>query len=368
MPVDPKILKRMPELDPVVKWGGWPEMMFASRRVVIAEILWALKLGGPVVSPRSSRDLRDRCVDLGAVEAARVSDATWFGLLGEMSRGSTATYKMPVYISRELNGKHTLRIELAVGDDGLPPNPYEVYEAVAKRPGRVAMKDALSRVAAFEPPDPGEGAAKLRSLLGIEEAPSSNGDSGREEAAVVASGEITYTPAIEVPPVEAPVVEDPPVECRSEIASLFAPERSALIDELVAKEDRSLADDARLLMRLAGDILTKSALAAVAEPVFVDVPADVSPDEDLDVVKGRLAVALEESARFRRAAEKAETQRQMAESALRKTEAALLAERERAEQLERNVDALLKGQRVPNESGFKALRGMAQERPRVPVG
>jgi hypothetical protein len=305
----------------------------------------------------------------------------------------------PPLIFRELSGRKTKRLELNP-DVELPPNPMVAYRrhletARANQAVREERQaDAEATVAApaavmvwkSDPlPEHGADAKRLRVLLGI--------DQEEDEVAPVAVAPREKIETVDVGPVTVHeplfVNDDATVVVPRERAVLDVDELVAsgtggdldsflapppadesfsveptplrgLADELAAVGGRSLVDNARMLLALASDMLTQAFMAEAST-----VPASGSDDAS---VKERLGDALEEANRLRKKLQAAETQRAQHEAFARRTEAALRAERERADILDGNVQRLLRGEKAENTAALRGAQKLLAEKPRVPVG
>lgn len=368
---DFRMRQKYPDLGDFWAWEGWPPGAGLHHRLQIGEVVWALKKIGTVEDrANASRVLRLRVEALGGESSQLLTDQNWSNLFGEMagleSHGRSYTWDPPLIV-RVLNGRRTLRIELnPARDDYYPPDPYPVLkrhraeaEAVAAIRGAHAGEDAGDGVVVVVPdrptgpalaiPEPGEGAARLRAILTPR--PVASPPTPEPVAAVSMS---TSEPIVEAGELDAWLSEPAPAPAPAPV--------TGLVDSLTSVGDRSLVDNALMLMALAGDMLTQAMVASATSA------AAPEQSEDDALVKERLSAALEEGARLRKAAAALKTQQQMAESLARRTEAALAAERERANILEGNLQRVLRGEKVENTAALREVQKFMAEKPRVGVG
>lgn len=395
---DYQIRVRYPELKEFLEWEGWPTSMGLANRWRVGEVVHFLKENGPVTHTGNASGLvRDMMLARDDVFAVReMSPQLWSNFWGEVAglKSSTRSYTWdPPFVLREINGKKTKRIEVNP-DAKLPPNPLVAFalhqETVranqAVREERQADADAsvaapaAVKVAKSDPlPEHGEGARRLRELLGMDpaqnevkkvaprpvQAPAASEPA--DEPTTVAVGPVTVDePSLFVND-EATVVV-PRERAVLDIEEIVAPPRESflvepaplrgLADDLAAVGGRSLVDNARMLLALASDMLTQAFMAEASTPT--STPGDAA-------VKERLGDALEEANRLRKKLQAAETQRAQHEAYARRTEAALRAERERADILDGNVQRLLRGEKAENTAALKGAQKMMAEKPRVPV-
>lgn len=399
-----RLRREHPELMPVFEWSGWPDGTTYHHRWQIAEVLWILRHKGPAEhAGNASKVVRDWAREMGAEATATLTSQGWSNLYGEMG-GRVAVRRSyhwdPPLLIREIAGKSTKYIGLNPAITDFPPDPFALLRehrekvAAARAESRAFVVDGSASADVEEsrpptrselPPDPGDGAARLRQLLNLR-GPENNGGPtpapepaptpapepepeptpGPEEAVVALNG--THVDALDVRVAEldswlsgAAQVE-PPVE---DVVEPAIPAVSGLADQLVTVGDRSMVDNVRLLMSLAGDMLTQAMVAEVTpEPVTVEVEV---PVED-DTVKRRLADALEEAGRLRKAVQTAQTKRQMAEKLARSTEAALRAEREKTQALESNLERVLRGEKAENSRALRTVQRFMAEKPKVKAG
>lgn len=385
---DYQVRVRYPELKEFLNWEGWPATMGLANRWRVGEVVHFLKENGPVVHTGNASGLvREMMLARDDVCAVReMSPQLWSNFWGEVAglKSSTRSYVWdPPFVLREMNGKKTKRVELNPAAK-LPPNPLEAFarhqetaranqalrdERQADAGASVAAP-AAATVAKSDPlPEHGADAARLKMLLGLD----------AKEAVKVAPRPVRAPEpaATMMKPVEPPLfVNDeativvPPERAVLDVDELLAPPvrdpflvepapLRGLADELAAVGGRSLVDNARMLLALAGDMLTQAFMAEAALP-----PS--GPDEG--TVKERLGDALAEADRLRRKLQAAETQRAQHEAYARRTEAALRAERERADILDGNVQRLLKGEKAENTAALKGAQKFLAEKPRVPAG
>jgi hypothetical protein len=394
------IRRRYPELSLVFDWPGWTTGSDSPhQRWRYAEVMWALYDGDVVHASNAARALRERLDFMDGEATADMTSQQLSNLYAEMA-GMAATTRVwsvePPMIEREVNVTRTKRIALsAAWKANMPPNPFELRRKNREAVAALRARATATRIehqpepepepapvrARLEPPDPGEGASRVKELLGIP--PDASVSLSSSAVPVVSAGghgprpqePEAPTPAPTPPPEPTPrdnkwslfredVYELPPVTVDVGPVTVgpypgVAPPVS-YVDQLLTVGDRSMVDNARLLMSLAGDLLVQAAAA----PTF-DVPADAS--NDLVVVKERLSSALEEGGRLRKRLQAVETQVKMADALARRSEAALVAERERADALEANLTRVLRGEKATNDKALKGVQRFMSEKPRVPV-
>lgn len=360
---DFRMRQKYPDLNDFWAWEGWPDGIGLHHRLQVGEVVWALrKLGAVEDKANASRVLRLRVEALGGESTRVLTDQNWSNLFGELagleSHGRSYTWDPPL-IMRVLNGRRTLRIELNPARDDYPPDPYPVLkrhraeaEVVAAAREAHAGEDAADETAAPAPPalvipEPGEGAARLKAILAPRPVVS---PPAPEPVAVAVTMSTSAPPDVEPAELDAWLSQPAPAPV------------TGLVDSLTSVGGRSLVDNAMMLMALAGDMLTQAMVASAT------TAAAPQPDEDDALVKERLSAALEEGARLRKTAAALKTQQQMAENLARRTEAALAAERERADILEGNLQRVLRGEKVENTGALREVQKFMSEKPRVRVG
>lgn len=320
-----------PELDPVFEWPGWQRSQYSRRRLLIAEVCAVLRKHGPITNSHNGlRDMQALLEREGSLVIGEMSGTGFPAFLRDIDEATLpdgrGTESKQKFIHREMAGKRTSAIHLIDGID-LPPDPFELRRASegAVSGAQLARSEGerlLERFGIRRPADDGEG---------IDD----------EDDGVV----IDVMAEPEPEPEPDPEPEEPFV--------LPASPAAALVD----LSERSASENARLALHTVGDLLSQ----VYAMEAALDRPAA----DESDDVKERLADVLAECDRLRQKLTRETTQKNMAQAQVRATEAALRAEREKVVALEGNVERLLRGERVPNESGFRELRKLIQERPRV---
>lgn len=381
----PAILRSHPEYGAIYDWNGWaPKTQFA-RRLLAAEVMWALRKGGPVNHSQNAPEvLRQRMIRMGSVMARQPSKLAFSLLMRELA-GQDPHVDYSIYgtfIGRETNGKRTKRL-WALDHVDMPPDPYELAEdrkAPPPKPAAPALSEAsaaheqaalaalarldgdedpiarIKRISASEGARVVEGDERSRTLATLRER-SANGTNGHGPPAVV---------DVELPPVELPPeVEAAGRERVDAVVRLETSERSDPLDGLLDGE-ASLAEKALAMMRLAGEVYTESLMRqAVAETAVTvaEAPAVADKDEQAE----RLGKAMEQVQILQKRLRDRSLDVEKANASAAAAQAALSGERVRREMAESNLQAIAKGDRVPDESGFRVLRKTMQEKPRTPA-
>jgi hypothetical protein len=412
---DYRIRAQYPELREFFEWEGWPEGCPLLHRWRIGEVCWILKEGGAIEHKGNATGvLRDKAAGMDLVSGLDgMTTQQWSNLLGEMAGmapNKTRRYQWrPALIMRRLDGTRTKRLEVNPAAP-LPPNPMPMFalhleKTAAAREAREARRAAEEAEAAaalameqgpvVDIPEPGEGKAKLDLLLGrVPPAPAANGFPDPKPDPAPPTPAPAPTPPPPAPEPERVGMRAPRLFENDDQTIVVPPERAVLdVDEMVASGtgddldvvlgapdpqpflveprtgladelsrvgNRSLVDNARMLLSLASDMLTQ---AFVAEAAQAQVQGEAN-DQALE----RLSVALGEANRLRKKLQTAETVKQQAEALARRTEAALRAERERADILEGNVQRLLRGEKAENTAALRGAQKFLAEKPRTPVG
>ena len=274
---------------------------------LIPAMLWALKHGGPALSPSGHANsvLYERMLDMGAPPAWLMGDQRVATAVKELEGG-----RYGKVLRRDTRGrpKSVFTISLVPPFDdpaNLPPDPY------------VALaRDERPKSAPDERP---AGADKLDALM--------RGDDLDEETIDQAVVDVAVDAALAT--VNGPHLQD--MREVQATANGLPPEPLDFVDRLL------------MIQKLANEVLIDLVTVAANAP-------SASPDSG-----SRLADALEENQRLRRKlADATET------AVAHKKEAE--AVRRAAKQTQANFDALLSQSRT-DDSGFKALRKMMQEKP-----
>lgn len=355
-----------PELSPVFRWRPFDGSKCPhARRILICETYWELRENGPADSTKNAPAvLLERLRKRGCLGADGLSVPNFSAMLAHLDdrQSARAVIDLGGLIHRRVKGRMVQHVEaVVVPDEDVPPNPWVLRAEHAERAAK------LERI---------KNEARERSMT--RPVVRRDGDEiGEEGRALLDKLKIPYTAPSEPVAVEEPVVEEPVVaEPEPAPVPVVVPEPvpvAALVESepveplpasplarLAEVEGRSMTDNVLLAMSVVHELALQVSAAEVA---LASPPVEVVSDDG--DVKERLAVALAEAERLRKEAQKAKTQAQMANAAARAAEAALRIERETCARLEKNVEALMRGERVANDSGFKALRALSTERPRV---
>lgn len=271
----------------VLEWPHWTYKSHLARRLLAAQIVWSLKLDGPLEGIDTMTTLADRLTARG-VDLFGVSKTALSSLAADLAHQAGATGKgaltdIPL-LRRRVHGRRT--IHLSVLGRSMPPNPY------------------------------------------------------REEPVAEAEPELSEVPDRPEPEVPVPAPEPLPEPVAAEPPSNGYGEAPRTITA------RSLEDKAMLVLRLAGEV----ALDIAALP-----PAATFDDG------GRLAEVIAESERLRRRVEDETERRREAEEQLASQKRVNGALKAQADILQNNLDAHMRYERRPNESGRRALDQMMRE-------
>jgi hypothetical protein len=266
---------------------SWPHWIYKSqrtRRVLAAQVIWVLKLEGPLdgrgAMDRLDERLRRRGVDLSRVSRLALSNLT--AVLAHQGAGSShgTLIEMPV-LRRVVHGRRTIHLSV-IPRATLPPNPFEAEPVEADEPPAAVE---------VEPPAPPE-------------------------------------PVIPEP---EPVAMVPSSNGRGDMPMTTAP---------IALEDKAM-----LVLRLASEV----ALDIAALPVMSSGGGE------------RLAEALAESDRLRqRVGEEVERRRQAEEQLASQVRVSAALKNQNAV-LQNNLDAKMRYERRPDESGKRVLDRMMRE-------
>lgn len=268
----------LPDLSAVLEWPHWNRKSHLARRLLAAQVVWSLKLDGPLEGPDTMTMLADRLTARG-VDLSGVSKIALSNLAAELAHQTSASNNPPADIallSRRVQGRRTFHLS-ALGQS-LPPSPY------GDKPVTVEPDEP-------QPPEPEPAPEPAPEPL---PEPSSNGYREMSGAGTV----------------------------------------------------RTLEDKAMLVLRLAGE-------------VALDIAA-LPPAGSLDD-RGRLAEAIAESERLRRRVEQEASRRREAEEQLASQKRVNGALRAQADILQNNLDAHMRYERRPNDSGRRALDQMMRE-------
>jgi len=266
-------------LSAVYDWPGWTPKSHLPRRLLAAQMIWTLKLDGPVDGPNAMILLGERLRARGVEPPPLVkgpggnNPLTKIALvLSGQSRAATGGGNLvptPV-LRRGLKGRSTVHLSVLDGAD-LPPNPF--------------------------PPDP-----------------------------------------VEVPEPE------PPAEVKAPEPEPVEPARNGHRPEPIIV--KTPTDKALLILRLAGEL----ALDTAAMPV-------PTTHEDSE----RLADALAEAERLRRRLAEESTNRAAAEEGVISQRRVIDALKAQRDILQSNLDAAMRKERRPDDTGRRALDRMMRE-------
>jgi hypothetical protein len=250
------------------EWPHWVLKTHFERRVLAAQVVWTVKLDGPLDGENVTDTLLNLLAQRGVVfppETKRYALATITGILAKQVTSTKGVLVDHALLARTVVGQRTKHLSVLEGVE-LPPNPF--------------------------PPEPVE----------VEPAP----------------------PAVVAEPVAAmPEVEKPS-------SNGHRPEPVIV---------KTPTDKAMLILRLAGELA-------------LDLAAMPAADDGEE--SGRLAEALAEAQRLRHRLTEVEEQ----VASQRRVLDALKVQRDI---LQSNLDAAMKGERRPDESGRRALDRMMRE-------
>jgi hypothetical protein len=255
-----------PDLSAVHAWPGWARKTHLDRRMLAAQILWTLKLDGPLSGREAMAELTERLrrrgVDVPAIGRGGRDALTILSLaMAHQGVGVKGVMTVEPVLHREVSGRRTVALSVLDGVD-LPPCPF-VEEPAELEPEPVAVEE----------PEP----------------------------VTVKRPEPVYV--------------------------------------------RTLADKAMLVMRLAGEV----ALGVAALP-----PGPV--DDGV-----RLAEALAETERLRRQLAEEMSRRQDVEEQLASQRRVHDALKVQNETMQNNLDVAMRGQRRPDDNGYRQLDRMMRE-------
>lgn len=269
----------LPDPSAVLEWPHWSHKSHLARRLLAAQVVWTLKLDGPLEGRDAMVQLADRLRARG-VELGDLGGTALTALAATLAHQAASTSKgvltdVPL-LRRKVHGRRTIVLSV-LARAPLPPNPFPPEPELVEP----------------EPPAP--------------------------------------TPLRRVEP-----VPDEPVE--EHVAGHRDTPRTITV--------RTLADKAMLVLRLAGEV----ALDVAALPAAGEV-------EDSE----RLAEAIAESERLRQTVRDETGRRREIEEQLASQKRVNGALKAQADILQNNLDAHMRYERRPNESGRRALDRMMRE-------
>lgn len=267
----------------VLDWPHWTYKSHFARRLLAAQVVWCLKLDGPLEGHDTMNTLTDRLTGRG-VDLSEVSRIALSSLTADLAHQSSAASKNPLtdvpLLDRRVHGRRTIHLS-AIGR-AFPPNPFPVDEAMP--------------VVVEPDPDP------------------------------------VPEPVPEPEPLPEPAVVEPAGNGHRETPRTITVQ--------------TLEDKAMLVLRLAGEVVLDIAA----------LPPVTTFDDG-----GRLAEAIAESERLRHRVDEETTRRRDAEDQLASQKRVNGALRAQADILQNNLDAHMRYERRPNETGRRALDQMMRE-------
>lgn len=273
----------LPDPSAVLEWPHWSHKSHLVRRLLAAQVVWTLKLDGPLEGRDAMVQLADRLRSRG-VELGDLGDTALTALAATLAHQATSTSKgvltdVPL-LRRKVHGRRTIMLSVLTRAP-LPPNPF--------------------------PPEP------------------------EPKPELVEPEPTAPTPLRRFEPVPNELAEE-------QVAGYHDTPRTITV--------RTLEDKAMLVLRLAGEV----ALGIAALP-----PAGEVDDGE------RLAEAIAESERLRQTVRDETGRRREIEEQLASQKRVNGALKAQAEILQNNLDAHMRYERRPNESGRRALDRMMRE-------
>lgn len=326
----PAFVREHPEFEAICYDYQWPCDFYTRQRVAAAEVLWALKTKGAIYDDtNATKQLRIRLRKMKEDgEYLKLSEHGHRSILRKLADAGMIHWKV--------NGRQSVVLKLLTND--LPANPFDA---------RCVH---------------GQGASTcLRCRFDLDQKAAARHAAVQEEVKANGFPEPAPVEPEPVDPTPDPTPDAGP-DVPAKVTVSLAPAADPLADLLADYSDKSLAEKALLMMRLAGDVFTE----AMARSVVMDVPEAQVPVVAIDDEQSaRLAGALEEAARLRDQLRRAQEGKRAAEISAESAKAVVRSEREKNRILEHNMAAIAKGERVPDESGLRALNAMVREVPRV---
>lgn len=288
--------------DPIVPWE-WPAFTQVKTRRYIEHLLWDLALRGPVEDKagRATGRWRERTLE-HSPDDLWIPAATGFSqVVRDLADGKWGRQVI------ELEKKHTAvyRVDLVLEDEELPANPYDTGELTADQ--------------------------RVMEMLGVPQ-PTEEEAAELQEEAVFPLKALRTAGDGELPP---PTFGEPDL-------SWVLPNNATLTDKILLAHS--------FILQLLPAVARMEAEAAVRATRAQDPPPH-------DGMAERLQVTIEECERLRkrlRAAEDAAHARRKEAETLRIANA----------RIQSNLDAYVRGDRVPDGRPFKLLDNMMREKPK----